>query len=142
MFLVLALLLLIFVPWPWALAAALASLVLFVLEGGYWQRRMRGRKVQTGVENLVGATGEVTSPLAPVGQIRVKGELWEARASTPVDRGAQVRVVPAHALPLAAPPAPDASTAVAGSVGSLTVVALTAFLLVGCGGSDESASES
>lgn len=142
MFLVLALLLLIFVPWPWGLAAALASLVLFVLEVAYWQRRMRHRKVQTGVEALVGATGEVTSPLAPVGQIRVKGELWEARSATPIDRGAQVRVVAVHGLTLEVTPAAGASSGVAGSVGSLTVVALTAFLLVGCGGSDESASES
>src|SRR4030095_3325463 len=105
MFLLLALLLLIFVPWPWSLAAAIASLVLFVFEVAYWQRRMRHRKVQTGVEDLVGATGEVTSPLAPVGQIRVKGELWEARASSPIDPGAQVRVVAVHGLTLEGTPA-------------------------------------
>jgi membrane protein implicated in regulation of membrane protease activity len=141
MFLLLALLLLIFVPWPWSLAAAIASLVLFVFEVAYWQRRMRHRKVQTGVENLVGATGEVTSPLAPVGQIRVKGELWEARASSPIDPGAQVRVVAVHGLTLEVTPAADPSGGVASGVGTLAVVTLTAFLLVGCGGSDESASE-
>ncbi len=146
MFLVLAFLLLIFVPWPWGLAAAIGSLVLFVFEVTYWQRRMRHRKVQTGVENLVGATGEVTTPLAPVGQIRVKGELWEARASTTIDPGTQVRVVAVHGLTLEVTPAADSSRGVATSVGALAVVALavvalTAFLLVGCGGSDESASE-
>lgn len=142
MFLVLALLLLIFVPWPWGLAAAIASLVLFVFEVAYWQRRMRHRKVQTGVENLVGATGEVTSPLAPVGQIRVKGELWEARASTTIDPGTQVRVVAVHGLTLEVTPAADASSGVASSVGALAIATVTVFLLVGCGGSDESASES
>lgn len=139
MFLVLALLLLIFVPWPWGLAAALGSLVLFVFEVAYWQRRMRRRKVQTGVEDLVGATGEVTTPLAPVGQIRVKGELWEARASTPIDTGAQVRVVAVHGLTLEVAPVADTSSGTS-SVGALAVVTL--FLLVGCGGgSEESASE-
>jgi membrane protein implicated in regulation of membrane protease activity len=142
MFLVLAFLLLIFVPWPWSLAAAIASLVLFVFEVAYWQRRMRHRKVQTGVENLVGATGEVTSPLAPVGQIRVKGELWEARASTTIDPGTQVRVVAVHGLTLEVTPVADSSRGVASSVGALAVATVTVFLLVGCGGSDESASES
>ena len=141
MFLVLAFLLLIFVPWPWGLAAALASVVLFVFEVVYWQRRMRHRKVRTGVEALVGATGEVTRELAPVGQIRVKGELWEARSSTPIEPGTQVRVVAVHGLTLEVTPGADASSGVASSVGALAVAAITAFLLVGCGGSDESASE-
>jgi membrane protein implicated in regulation of membrane protease activity len=139
MFLLLALLLLIFVPWPWSLAAAIASLVVFVFEVAYWQRRMRHRKVQTGVEALVGATGEVTAPLAPVGQIRVKGELWEARASTSIERGAQVRVVAVHGLTLEVTPAAGASSGAASSVGALAVV--TVFLVVGCGGSSESDSE-
>lgn len=100
MFLVLAVLLLIFVPWPWGIAAAIASLVLFVLEVAYWQRRMRGRKVQTGVENLVGSVGEVTEPLTPLGQIRVLGELWQARATAELPRGAAVRVVKVEGLML------------------------------------------
>jgi membrane protein implicated in regulation of membrane protease activity len=141
MFLVLALLLLIFLPWPWSLAAAIASLLLFVVEVAYWQRRMRGRKVQTGVENLVGATGKVTTPLAPIGQIRVKGELWEAHSSTPLDRGARVRVVAVDGLTLEVSPLNGASSAVAGGLGSLALAIGTAFLLVGCGGSDESSSE-
>lgn len=143
MFLVLAFLLLIFVPWPWGLAAALASVVLFVFEVFYWQRRMRSHKVRTGVEALVGATGEVTSPLAPVGQIRVKGELWEARSATPIEPGTPVRVVAVHGLTLEVAPAADASSGVATSVGALAVATVTVFLIVGCGGSsDSSASES
>jgi membrane protein implicated in regulation of membrane protease activity len=142
MFLVLALLLLIFVPSPWNVGAAIVSLLLFVLEVGYWHRRVRGRKVQTGVENLVGATGKVTTPLAPVGQIRVHGELWEARSPTPLDPGARVRVVAVDGLTLEVSPVNGASSAVAGGLGSLALAIVTAFLLVGCGGSDESASES
>src|SRR5512132_3973357 len=100
MFLVLAFLLLIFVPWPWGLAAAIASLVLFVFEVAYWQRRMRREKVQTGVENLVGATGEAAERLAPSGHVRVRGELWEAKSSSELPRGARVRVVAVHGLVL------------------------------------------
>jgi membrane protein implicated in regulation of membrane protease activity len=142
MFLVLALLLLIFLPSPWNVGAAIVSLLLFVLEVGYWHRRVRGRKVQTGVENLVGATGKVTTPLSPIGQIRVHGELWEARSPTPLDPGARVRVVAVDGLTLEVSPLNGASSAVAGGFGSLAVAIVTAFVLVGCGGSNENASES
>jgi membrane protein implicated in regulation of membrane protease activity len=144
MFFVLALLLLIFVPWPWALLAALASLLLFGVEVAYWYRRMRAHKVRTGVEDLVGATGEVTSPLAPHGQIRVRGELWEARSPTPVEPGAEVRVVAVEGLTLEVTPSSDGTSSKGGTglwSGALVVVA--AFLLAGCGGDSEpSASES
>ena len=100
MFLLLALLLLIFVPWPWNLVSALVSGVLGVAEVGYWQRRMRAHKVQTGVENLVGAVGKVVEPLAPVGQVRVLGELWEARSTRTVPSGTDVRVIAVNGLVL------------------------------------------
>jgi len=100
MFLLLAIVLLIFVPWPWSLLAALLSCFAFVGEVAFWQRRIRGRKVQTGVESMVGATGEVIEPLTPRGQIRVRGELWQARAPAEVPRGASVRVVRVDGLTL------------------------------------------
>jgi membrane protein implicated in regulation of membrane protease activity len=100
MFFVLALLLLLFLPSPWNLVGALVGLGLFVLEVVYWQRRMRTRKVQTGVENLVGAVGTVTEPLVPVGQIRVLGELWEARSTRTLLAGSSIRVVAVHGLRL------------------------------------------
>ena len=77
---------------------------LFVLEIGFWQRRVRGQKVQTGAENLVGATGEVTEALAPVGQVRVLGELWEARAASALPPGARVRVIALDGLMLEVEP--------------------------------------
>jgi membrane-bound serine protease (ClpP class) len=107
MFFVLALLLLLFLPSPWNLVGALVSLGLFVLEVFYWQRRMRSHKVQTGVENLVGAVGTVTEPLAPVGQIRVLGELWEARSTLTLPAGSSIRVVAVHGLRLDVEPASE-----------------------------------
>lgn len=100
MFLLLAPLLLLFLPWPWSLVAALVSGVLGVVEVGYWHRRMRAHKVQTGVENLVGAVGKAAGPLTPGGQIRVHGELWEARATRDVAAGAPVRVLAVNGLVL------------------------------------------
>ena len=100
MFLLLALLLFIVLPSPWDVIGGAASVVLFVFEVGYWQRRMRREKVQTGVENLVGQTGEAIEPLAPSGQVRVLGEIWQAHSSSEIPLGAQVRVVRVEGLTL------------------------------------------
>jgi membrane-bound serine protease (ClpP class) len=100
MFLAIALLLFLLLPDPWNVVGGLVSLACWVVEITYWQRRMRRVKVATGAEKLIGATGEVTTPLAPVGQIRVLGELWEARSSSELPSGATVRVVALDGLTL------------------------------------------
>jgi membrane-bound serine protease (ClpP class) len=100
MFLLLALLLLIFMPSPWNVIGGVASGALGVFEVAYWQRRMRREKVRTGVENLVGATGEVTERLDPSGKIRVLGELWQAHSSSELPPGSSVRVVAVRGLTL------------------------------------------
>jgi membrane-bound serine protease (ClpP class) len=92
-FLLLALLLLILLPEPWNVVATLAALAFFSLEVFYFYRRMRGVKVVTGAENLVGAVGKSVEPLDPEGHIRVQGELWQARASEVVPAGTKVKVV-------------------------------------------------
>jgi membrane-bound serine protease (ClpP class) len=100
MFLLVALLLLILLPSPWGLVVGLASGAAFIVEVAYWRRRMQGRKVQTGAESLVGAKGEVTEALMPLGQIRVLGELWQARSSSELPRGTSVRVISVQGLTL------------------------------------------
>jgi membrane protein implicated in regulation of membrane protease activity len=104
LFFVVALVLLFVLPSPWNLMGAVAGGALFILEIGYWQRRVRSQKVQTGIENLVGAAGEVTEPLGPTGQIRVLGELWEARAASELPRGTRVRVIAMDGLTLEVEP--------------------------------------
>ena len=111
MFFLTALLLLLVLPSPWNVIGAVVSGALGLGEVTYWQRYMRRRKVQTGVENLVGATGEVSEPLAPVGQIRVLGELWEARATSELPRGTLVRVVAVNGLKLEVEPVDSATSA-------------------------------
>ena len=98
MFIALALLLFLVLPAPWDAIGAVASLAAGIVEITYWQRRMRREQVRTGIENLIGAIGEAATPLVPVGQIRILGELWQARASSEVPRGAPVRVVALHGL--------------------------------------------
>jgi len=100
MFVALALVLFLILPDPWNVVGGVVSLACGVVEVTYWQRRMKRVKVVTGVENLIGATGEVTAPLAPVGQIRVLGELWEARSRSELPERTIVRVVAMDALTL------------------------------------------
>jgi membrane-bound serine protease (ClpP class) len=97
-FLVLTLVVLIFLPSPWNVLGALVTGVLFAFEVAYWHRQMRDRKVQTGVDDLVGSVGEVVEPLMPTGQIRVLGELWQAHSSSDLPRGTPVRVVALNGL--------------------------------------------
>ena len=100
MFLLIALILFLALPSPWNVVGGVAGLVVGTAEITYWQRRMRRQKVQTGVEHLIGSTGEATERLAPSGHIRVLGELWEARSSSEVPPGARVRVVAVNGLTL------------------------------------------
>jgi membrane-bound serine protease (ClpP class) len=108
MFIALALVLFLLLPDPWDVIGALASLACGIVEVTYWQRRMRRVKVETGVEQLVGSIGEVTAALAPVGQVRVLGELWQARAGSELPRGTPVRVVGVDGLMLDVEPADSA----------------------------------
>jgi len=110
MFLLLALLLFIVLPSPWSVIVGLICVVLGVIEVTFWQRRIRHGKVQTGVEQLVGATGEVSERLAPSGQVRVLGELWEARSSSELPPGTRVRVVAVNKLVLEVEAVDEASS--------------------------------
>ncbi len=68
-------------------SAALLLLVLAVV------LRSRKRPVVTGGEALIGAEGETVSWQGNEGRVRVKGEIWRARADAPLADGSQVKVV-------------------------------------------------
>ena len=113
MLFLLALLVFLVFPSPWDVIIGLAGIVLGVAEVAFWYRRVRGMKARTGVEQLVGSTGEASGPLDPSGHVRVAGELWQARASSALPTGARVRVVAVHGLELEVEPLDDASTGAA-----------------------------
>ena len=100
MFLILGIVLLIFVSSPWGLVSFVICLVLFVGELLFWNRTMRGRRKVVGAQALIGTEGEVLAPCRPVGQVRISGELWEARCDQGADRGETVRVVGLRGLTL------------------------------------------
>jgi membrane-bound serine protease (ClpP class) len=67
------------VSWPVILIVAIVALLVFAVVVRKVAAAMR-RPHATGLNSLVGATGVVRAPLAPLGQVKVKGELWRARA--------------------------------------------------------------
>ncbi|HEV2306653.1 MAG TPA: nodulation protein NfeD [Candidatus Acidoferrales bacterium] len=75
-----------------AVTIPVALIVIFlmrlVLRSYHWKRT-------TGAEQLLGAVGEITDPIASPnakGMVLIHGELWRAAASEPIQKGAQVRV--------------------------------------------------
>lgn len=81
-----------FLPSPWGLIAILGALVVDLTEVCFGLWYAKRRKPQTGTEALVGSVGTVTVRCNPLGQVRVQGELWQARADEGAETGEDVRV--------------------------------------------------
>jgi membrane protein implicated in regulation of membrane protease activity len=99
-FLILAFVLLFLLPSPWNLIGFAISVALFFPELFAWNRTMRGRRQVVGAQALIGAEATVLEPCRPKGQVRVNGEIWEARCEDGADRGETVRIVGRDALVL------------------------------------------
>ena len=76
------------VPWPWGIVTVVAGGLLDVGESLAFMKWSRRRKAVVGAEALVGQAGVV----ATTTQVRVAGELWEARSTEPLRIGRQVIV--------------------------------------------------
>jgi membrane-bound serine protease (ClpP class) len=74
-----------------------AALLLLVLSVAL---RSRWRPIVTGGEALIGAEGEAVSWDGEEGRVRVKGEIWRARADAPLKAGTPVKVISRHGLVL------------------------------------------
>ena len=85
-----------------------AFLALIVL--GVLQSRRIGVGSPIGGQAVVGATGEVRSPLSPIGSVVAAGEEWSARTADgrSLERGTPVRVIKVEGLTLTVEP--DASS--------------------------------
>ena len=79
-------------PWPVALPTYLVLVGLTALILIPTFRTMRGR-VTTGAEGMIGCGGVVVREIRSEGTVRVRGELWTARAREPIPAGEAVRVV-------------------------------------------------
>jgi membrane protein implicated in regulation of membrane protease activity len=76
------------VPWPWGLVTVLAGGLLDIAESLVLLKWSRRRRSDVGAEALIGRTAVV----ATLTQVRVAGELWEARAARPLIPGEEVTV--------------------------------------------------
>jgi len=93
MLLILAVVLLVVLPGPWNVVGFVVALLLFVPELLLWHRTVRHRRQVVGAQTLIGAEGVVLSACRPDGQVRVNGEIWEARCAAGASAGETVRVV-------------------------------------------------
>ena len=89
LFVLILILALVFLPSPWSLVViASPRCSRCALAVGVRYSRRGARSV--GSQTMVGTLGEAISPLAPNGQVKVEGEIWEAHArrrrARPVDR--------------------------------------------------------
>jgi membrane protein implicated in regulation of membrane protease activity len=88
------------VPASWDVPVVVAAGLVEVGEAFLWIRLSRRGRVKMGPETLIGATAEVVTPCRPNGQVRVQGELWQARCEEGADAGERVRVQALEGLTL------------------------------------------
>jgi membrane-bound serine protease (ClpP class) len=92
-----AILLAVFVlPAPWGIVLVAGALVLEVGEAWFWWKLSHRRRPAVGVESLVGMRATAVMP----GQVRVAGELWQARGAEDAEPGDVVEVVAVEGLTL------------------------------------------
>jgi membrane-bound serine protease (ClpP class) len=103
-----AILLAVFVlPPGWAIPVVFLGAVVEVGETLFWLWYSRRRKAQVGAETLIGELAEVVTRCAPLGQVRVQGEIWRARCDEIAERGEHVRVTALEELTLVVERAPS-----------------------------------
>lgn len=98
-----------FLASPWSYVLVVVAAIVDLAETGafvWWSRRRRRRtQPAVGLEDIVGRVGVAANALDPSGQVRVLGEIWEARSGVVVARGAEVVVVGVEGLRLEVVPA-------------------------------------
>lgn len=96
-----AILLAIFVlPSPWGIVAVVSGGLLDIGESLVLLKWSRRRRAVTGAEALVGQRAVVSSPT----QVRIAGELWQARSPEPLVPGDEVEVTAVDGLTLEVSP--------------------------------------
>jgi membrane-bound serine protease (ClpP class) len=106
-----------FLSWPWNLVVVLCGAILEVGEVVWGLRLARRWQPKTGAATMVGQAALVVVPCRPCGQVRLHGELWEARCAAGADVGGAVRITALQGLTLVVEPTPT-SPVQAGSITS------------------------
>ena len=92
MLLALAIVGLFLLPDPWRVVFVIVAALAETGELYLWIRYLRRYRITTGPEGMIGESAEVIESCAPDGRVRLRGEIWAARSSSPVERGERVRV--------------------------------------------------
>jgi membrane-bound serine protease (ClpP class) len=92
-------------PSPWGVVAVLSAAAIDVVEITFFARWSKRRRATVGAETLVGRTAVVIRAFSPRGQVRLDGEIWEARTDADVAPGAEVVVTAVDGLVLEVAPA-------------------------------------
>ncbi|MEK6277151.1 MAG: NfeD family protein [Actinomycetota bacterium] len=101
MLLAVAILLAVFVLDPTIGVAVIAiAAVAELAELAFWLRFLRRYRVSAGAEALVGESAAVIEACDPEGRVRMRGELWNARAAEGLAVGERVRVTAVEGLTL------------------------------------------
>jgi len=98
--LALALVALFVLPEPWGFVAVAAAISLEIGEILFWRRFLRRYRLRSGPETMIGELATTVGACAPLGHVRVRGELWRARSSSPVGPGETVRIAAIEGLTL------------------------------------------
>jgi membrane protein implicated in regulation of membrane protease activity len=91
-------------PSPWGWIAVVGAFAIDAAETAFFVRWSKRRRAAVGTETLVGRTAIVVRALAPSGQVKLDGEVWEARAATDVEPGREVVVTAIEGLVLEVEP--------------------------------------
>jgi membrane-bound serine protease (ClpP class) len=89
-------------PWSWVVLAA--GVLLEVGESYLFMRWSRRRSTAVGTEVLVGRRAIVSVECRPEGQVRIAGEIWQARCDAGADVGDAVVVRKVDGLVLVVEP--------------------------------------
>jgi membrane protein implicated in regulation of membrane protease activity len=92
------------IPSPWGWVAVIVAGLIDIAETAFFVRWSKRRRASVGVETLVGRTAVVVRALTPRGQVKIDGEVWEARAGHDLLPGDEVVVAGVDGLVLEVEP--------------------------------------
>jgi membrane protein implicated in regulation of membrane protease activity len=91
-------------PAPWGVVAIVSAFAIDAAETAFFVRWSKRRRATVGLETFVGRTAVVVRPLTPRGQVKLDGEVWEARGSSDSLPGDEVLVTGVDGLVLEVEP--------------------------------------
>ena len=86
---------------PLSVSVPVYAVVVIIAGLVYWYAMLAMRRpVETGVEGMIGATGEVVESSDASLVLRIGGEIWSGRSATALSKGERVQVIAVERLVL------------------------------------------